>query len=154
MGLRCRAGIILVGLYDSRGSFKRAIELAGDAGFLNDPDRVAGAALRANDALKGAVVFSNLAPGRYAVITFHDENGNGKLDKNVWGVPTEPYGFSNNAQGFLGPPSFEDAAIMVEAKSQAIEIDLHYHGVVAGSSAGQCQPAPSAGAPMRTSEGE
>jgi hypothetical protein len=49
------------------------------------------------------VVFSNVQPGRYAAIAFHDENGNGKPDKNFLGVPTEPYGFSNNVQGFLGP---------------------------------------------------
>jgi uncharacterized protein (DUF2141 family) len=53
--------------------------------------------------MKSAVVLTNLDPGQYAIILFHDENGNGKLDRNALGVPTEPYGFSNNVRGFLGP---------------------------------------------------
>ena len=57
--------------------------------------------------MKSAVVLTNLDPGRYAIILFHDENGNGKLDKNALGVPTEPYGFSNNVPGFLGPPAYK-----------------------------------------------
>src|SRR5215510_7285307 len=34
--------------------------------------------------------------GDYGVAVFHDENSNGKMDKNVFGIPLEPYGFSNN----------------------------------------------------------
>ena len=45
------------------------------------------------------VVFTELKPGAYAVITFHDENDNGKLDENASGLPTEGYGFSNDAEG-------------------------------------------------------
>jgi Uncharacterized protein conserved in bacteria (DUF2141) len=39
-----------------------------------------------------------------------DENGNGVLDKNFFGVPVEGYGFSNDARGSMGPPAFEKAA--------------------------------------------
>jgi uncharacterized protein (DUF2141 family) len=126
-GLRSSHGVVLIGLYDSARSFDRAIELAGADGFLNDPDRVAGAALRVNAALNGGVVFSNLEPGRYAIIVFHDENANGRLDKNFFGVPTEPYGFSNDAQGFLGPPSFDDASILLGARDEVAIVDLIYH---------------------------
>lgn len=62
----------------------------------------------------------DLPPGRYAVKLFHDENGNGELDSNVVGLPTEGYGFSNNA-GRFGPPSFEDAAVMLE---EDLQIDI------------------------------
>jgi uncharacterized protein (DUF2141 family) len=127
-GLRETRGTVLVGLYDSAASFERAIRLAGDEGFLNDPERVAGAALRANDKRHAAVRFENLPPGRYAVILFHDENGNGKLDKNFWGVPIEPYGFSNDAQGTLGPPGFADAALTLDGGDRTIRISLVYHG--------------------------
>jgi uncharacterized protein (DUF2141 family) len=126
-GFRSSHGVVLIGLYDSAKSFDRAIELAGADGFLNDPDRVAGAALRMNPALTGGVIFSNLKPGRYALIVFHDENANGRLDKNFFGVPTEPYGFSNDAQGFLGAPSFDDAAILLGAHDEVAIIDLIYH---------------------------
>ena len=126
-GIRSSQGTILIGLYDSLETFTRAIELSDKDGFLNDPDRFAAVALRANVALKSAVVLTNLDPGQYAIILFHDENGNGKLDKNALGVPTEPYGFSNNVRGFLGPPSFEEAVMKVNADDKAVRIVLIYH---------------------------
>ena len=101
-GIRSQQGTILIGLYDSLQSFTRAIQLSDKEGFLNDSDRFAAVALRANAAMKSAVVLTNLDPGQYAIILFHDENGNGKLDSNALGVPTEPYGLSNNVRGFLG----------------------------------------------------
>jgi uncharacterized protein (DUF2141 family) len=67
---------------------------------------------------KGHVVFSDLPEGRYAVTVFHDENGNGKMDMNVAGIPLERYGFSNDAFGNYGPPSFEQAAVAVKADKQ------------------------------------
>ena len=70
------------------------------------------------------MVFSNLGSGRYAAVALHDENGNGKLDKNFLGVPAEPYGFSNNVQGFLSPPSFDEAAMVVGDGNKAIRIAL------------------------------
>jgi uncharacterized protein (DUF2141 family) len=131
-GISSSNGVILIGLYDSADSFARAIELSDKEGFLNDPQRVAGAALRANLALTGAVVFSNLEPGRYAIIVFHDENSNGRLDKTFWGVPTEPYGFSNDARGALGSPKFDDAAITLDGSDKAVVITLIFHGEQSG----------------------
>ncbi|MCB0480252.1 MAG: DUF2141 domain-containing protein [Flavobacteriales bacterium] len=52
-------------------------------------------------------------PGKYAVVAFHDINSNEKLDKNMFGIPTEPYGFSNNARGLLGEPDFEEQLVEV-----------------------------------------
>jgi uncharacterized protein (DUF2141 family) len=149
-GLRSAAGTILIGLYDSARSFDRAIELSDKEGFLNDPDRVAGVALRANPALEGGVVFTNVTPGRYAIILFHDEDGNGRLDKNFWGVPTEPYGFSNDAQGFLGPPDYKDAAMELEGGNRSVEIALVYHAAGVASLPSPYEdvaPAPAKAAP-------
>ena len=125
-GIRSQQGTILIGLYDSLQSFTRAIELSDKEGFLNDPDRFAAVALRANAAMKSAVVLTNLDPGQYAIILFHDENGNGKLDSNALGVPTEPYGFSNNVRGFLGPPAYQKAVMHV-SNDEAVRIALIYH---------------------------
>jgi uncharacterized protein (DUF2141 family) len=55
--------------------------------------------------------FADLPPGQYAVVAFQDFNGNGRLDKNLLGIPKEPYGFSNGARGSMGPPKFAAAAI-------------------------------------------
>lgn len=61
------------------------------------------------------VVFRGLPPGRYAVRMFADENGNAKLDTNLMGMPTERYGFSNDAMGQRAAPAFDAAAIGVDA---------------------------------------
>jgi uncharacterized protein (DUF2141 family) len=61
-----------------------------------------------------SVVFKDLPPGSYAAAVFQDFNGNGKLDKNAFGVPKEPYGFSNGARGHAGPPTFAKAAVRVD----------------------------------------
>jgi uncharacterized protein (DUF2141 family) len=66
------------------------------------------------------LVFAGLAPGRYAVRVFADENGNGKLDTNLVGLPMERYGFSNDAKGNRGAPEFDAAAIGVDADLQAV----------------------------------
>lgn len=55
---------------------------------------------------KGVIVIDNLKPGKYAFRFFHDENKNNKLDTNIVGLPTEGYGFSNDAKGKFGPPAF------------------------------------------------
>lgn len=57
------------------------------------------------------LVYRDLPAGRYAVSMFHDENGNGQLDKNVLGMPRERVGFTRDARGTMGPPSFGDAAV-------------------------------------------
>lgn len=53
----------------------------------------------------------DLPEGDYAVSLFHDENGNKKLDTNFLNIPKEAFGFSNDALGIMGPPSFSNAKI-------------------------------------------
>ena len=60
---------------------------------------------------KVTVVLKNLPEGRLALSLYHDANGNGRLDMTGTGLPTEPYGFSNNAVGSYGPPTFEQSAL-------------------------------------------
>lgn len=68
--------------------------------------------------------FADLQPGTYAVSVFHDANGNGTLDRNLFGLPTERYGFSRDATGRMGPPDFEDAALTIGSQGHAIIINL------------------------------
>ena len=111
-GVQSDKGSLMIGLYDTAAGFELAIKRSTDAGLLNDPLRAAGIALRA-DAGPQTIVIAGLKPGRYAVITFHDENDDGKLGSTPWGVPLEGYGFSNDAHGFLHAPSFDAAAFDV-----------------------------------------
>ena len=54
------------------------------------------------------VRFSDVGPGEYALRFFHDENNNGELETNLFGLPTEGYGFSNNAKPSFGPVSYQE----------------------------------------------
>ena len=56
------------------------------------------------------IVYEGLPSGWYAIKVYHDVNDNKTLDKNFMGFPKEQYGFSNNASGFLGSPSYKDAS--------------------------------------------
>jgi uncharacterized protein (DUF2141 family) len=97
---------LYVALYDSAAGFTGSQSLAAQT-----------VPMRAGTA---RLVFPGLAPGRYAVRAFADENGNGKLDTNLLGMPTERYGFSNDAKGNRGAPDFEAAAIGVDADLQTV----------------------------------
>ena len=55
----------------------------------------------------------SIPAGTYALAVIHDQNGNGKLDKNNLGIPIESVGFSNNVMGAFGPPKFQRARFNV-----------------------------------------
>lgn len=64
--------------------------------------------------------------GTYAIAVFHDLNGNGQLDKNSLGVPTEPYGFSNDVRSKWRAPSFSEAAIRVELPALRLRLRVRH----------------------------
>jgi len=67
---------------------------------------------------------ANVKTGVYSISLFHDENNNGVLDtKGFFGIPSEPYGFSNNPSTTFGPPSFEKCTFLVDRDKQ-ISIEL------------------------------
>ena len=70
------------------------------------------------------LVLRDVPPGPYGVTVIHDRNANGKLDSNIVGIPTEPYGAIRHARGRMGPPAFEDAAVDVQGDT-ALTIHLH-----------------------------
>ena len=73
---------------------------------------------------KAQLQFSGLPDGDYAVSVYLDDNGNMKLDANLFGAPTELYGFSRNARGAMGPPPFADAALRVDTNTDKQTIEL------------------------------
>jgi uncharacterized protein (DUF2141 family) len=68
----------------------------------------------------GTVVtkFNELPDGEYAISMYWDQNGNGQMDKNMVGIPTEPYAFSNNAKGTFGPPTWDKAMFKIAGDSK------------------------------------
>ena len=101
-GLRSADGDVRVALHRHMEDAK----FPGDAG-------VVGAIMRSAASGTVRVIFADVAPGAYAVAAFHDADGDGELAQNFLGMPTEGYGFSNGAVGFMGPPRFSDAAVTV-----------------------------------------
>lgn len=74
--------------------------------------------------LRATFTWHDLPPGRYAVAIYHDANNSGKLNTNFFGIPTESYGFSNNAMGTFGPPSFQETSFTVEVGTKIVPIKL------------------------------
>lgn len=70
--------------------------------------------------------FQDIPPGTYALAVVHDENMNGKLDANWMGVPREGYGFSNDAKGLLGAPTFSAASFPFGGQNLELTISLNY----------------------------
>ncbi len=97
-----RTGSVMVALYDSEASYG-----AGPA--------VAQAVVPAS----GEVVarFENLPAGDYAVKAFHDVDGDGRMNTNPFGIPIEPYAFSNNAVGNMGPARWAAARFPVSGQT-------------------------------------
>ncbi|MFN7390056.1 DUF2141 domain-containing protein [Brevundimonas sp.] len=67
--------------------------------------------------------FAGLQAGEYGIRAFHDLNGDGEMNRNPFGMPTEPYAFSNNAVGNMGPAGWDRARFTVQgATAQTISI--------------------------------
>jgi uncharacterized protein (DUF2141 family) len=119
--------IRVVGAKNSKGQIAIALFNA-EAGFPGDKSK----AIRTLQAkidpqsLSAQLALDNLPLGDYAVAVFHDENMNGQLDKNMFGIPKEGYGFSNTPKKSMGPPKFADAKFQLDQPEKALEIMLLY----------------------------
>ena len=109
--LRSTEGTVHISLYNSAEAFPKLGRM------LEEKVVPASAAV---------TTFSGIEPGTYAVAVYHDENSNNKFDQGLFGIPLEGYAFSRDAQVFLGPPPFADAAFDVEANGRAITIAMTY----------------------------
>jgi uncharacterized protein (DUF2141 family) len=107
------AGQVMLGLFNSPEGFPKTIT---QGTLAPAKERSATGQVR--------LVFKGLAAGQYAATAFHDLDSNGKLNANLMGLPTEPYGFSNNARGNFGPPAFKDAVITLGEQDLTIEISV------------------------------
>ena len=70
--------------------------------------------------------FLDIPPGTYALAVIHDENRNGKLDINWLGLPTEGYGFSNDAKVLFSAPEFSAASFPYDGQNLELTLSLHY----------------------------
>jgi uncharacterized protein (DUF2141 family) len=104
-------GDLLIGLYDNASNFPRKVA-TGKVVKVTEKEM--------------KVTFPDLKPGNYAVSVLHDENQNKDMDQGRLGIPVEGYGFSNNAMGVIGPPSFRKARFHVSDGDSSITIRMKY----------------------------
>jgi uncharacterized protein (DUF2141 family) len=101
-GIKNNQGKIFIAIYDSEETFLN--KTSGIIAEIKDK--------------KSIGIFKGLKKGTYAVSFFHDENNNQKMDTKIFGIPKEPYGFSNGAFGFMGPPKFKDAKFNLDSNKK------------------------------------
>jgi uncharacterized protein (DUF2141 family) len=99
-GLESESGVVRVSLFDSRENWNRK------------KDSFRHVAMPVADG-RAVALFHDIPPGIYAVMLYHDSNGNDMFDTNFMGIPVEDYGFSNNVRPFFSLPSFRSASFMV-----------------------------------------
>lgn len=59
------------------------------------------------------VDFGDHPPGDYGISIVYDEDMDGELDLNLIGIPSEAFGFSNNASALIGVPGWEKVRFTV-----------------------------------------
>ncbi|HET9959429.1 MAG TPA: DUF2141 domain-containing protein [Polyangiaceae bacterium] len=75
---------------------------------------------------KSVLEFSDLPHDTYAVFVFHDENANGIPDHNLFGLPSEPLGFSRGYRAtlFSGIPSFRDLSFRFDSNTKPLVLQV------------------------------
>ena len=108
--VRVQTGAVYVAIYRPDNNFPSGKPLDGK-------QIVAGA--------KSVQTTFSVEPGDYAIAVYHDENSNGKMDKRMFGIPKEPYGFSNNFRPVMSAPKFNECKFSVGNSEKAIRINLN-----------------------------
>jgi len=106
------------------GKGKVNVAVCDQARFLKQCVYSGSAPAREGD---NTIAVRGVPAGSWAVLAYQDENENDELDRNLIGIPRENYGFSRDARGKFGPPSFEDAAIAVREDGGATVAAVKLH---------------------------
>jgi uncharacterized protein (DUF2141 family) len=109
--------VTVTGVRSARGNIRAQLLKADVAAGVA---RSAGATMAIATTGTTTLTFSNLTDGDYAVQLFHDEDGDGQMKTNMFGIPSEGYSFSNSARGSFGPPKFSDMKVTVTANTTTI----------------------------------
>lgn len=110
----------VTGLKSDQGEVRMALNNSEAAYADEDAEPFRALALPIHDR-KAEAVFEHLPFGDYTIKLFHDQNSNGELD-TILGLPSEDYGFSNNARATFGPPKYKKAKFDFKAEEMTIEI--------------------------------
>ena len=115
------ATIRITGAATDKGTMKMAI-YGSEATFSNPLNAV----FATSETITGGEVFvpvsMNVLPENIAITVFHDENDDSILNKNTIGFPSERYGYSRNARGLTGPPTWNQTVIPRPLPNTTIEV--------------------------------
>lgn len=115
LNLRNERGMVGCALFNSAAGFPDATDKA----LRSMPVAILGT--------RAVCEFRNLTAGTYAVSVFHDENKNGKLDKNLVGMPKEGYGTSNDVRPAMSAPEFKPASFVIGSEAMtALTVRMGY----------------------------
>ncbi len=122
-------GIILVKIENVRntaGQIRASLYNTGD-GFPGSHEKAYKVTTQPiNDKDSVVIEFQGVEYGEYAVAIFHDEDNDGKMKTGMYGIPEEGYAFSNDAEATYGPPTFDDAKIVLHSDTLAIKVKMRY----------------------------
>jgi len=121
----CDLKVVVESFRSTNGTLRLAL-FNSPKGFPNSGDAALATRDEAVTASTMTVDFSDLPYGEYAIVLYHDENGNDMMDKNFLGMPKEGYGASGYASVFFSEPEFEKAEFFLRSESVTIRIPLHY----------------------------
>jgi len=120
-----RVELTMTGFKSEEGQAMVAFYLDG-RGWPDGEDGLFASAVVPISGGSAIATFEDVPAGPFAVSVYHDENGDGKMDTNMVGIPSEDYGFSADASGVFGAPSFEEASLELEAgASMQITVRVH-----------------------------
>ena len=123
----CTLRIHVDGLRDAKGNIGTVVYKT-PAGWPDDTSKAfrVGPAPIDPSGGGGTAEWKDLPPGDYGVAAIHDENSNARLDKNLFGIPKEGFGFANNPRIGWGPAPFRAAIVHVGCPVTDIAIHLIY----------------------------
>jgi len=101
-------GALMIAVFDAAGYDKDAQVAAGMVPVSGDT----------------ATTTFDLPPGEYGIKLFHDVDGDGKMGMNPFGMPIEPFAFSNSAPAQFGPAKWDAAKFDVAAPATSHTIKL------------------------------
>ena len=110
--VRKTVGLITVDLHDDNPD-----------GFLNKAGLVSRTRQKAESGVT-RICIPVEASGTFAIAIYHDKDANQKFNKNWLGLPSEPYGISNDPKIVLSAPPHHKAAFQVEGPATPVKVTL------------------------------
>ena len=114
IGLKSSDGKILINLFDK------------EKGFPSNPQSALKSSVIEIKNKQAFIEFSCKPQQEYAIALVHDENNNGDMDKNFFGIPKEGYAFSNNYRPTIKSPNFKQASFKATGEKTTLKLNIIY----------------------------